>query len=65
MDTFIEKKKLDYITRIESYSVERKAEQMKPHLNSLDPDFYFDVHQIAHTHKYQSAKQDYKPDYFH
>ena len=25
---------------------------MKPHLNSLDPDFYVDLHQIAETHEY-------------
>ena len=30
---------------------------MKPPLNSLDPDFYLDRHEIAHTHKYQSSKQ--------
>ena len=31
---------------------------MKPHVNSLDPDFYLDVQQSAHTHKYQSHKYD-------
>ena len=40
---------LDYITRIDSSSVERKAQQMKPHLNSEDPDFFIDLPQIAHT----------------
>ena len=29
---------------------------MKPHLNSLDLDFYLDLHQIAQTHEYQSPK---------
>ena len=24
---------------------------MKPHLNSLEPNFYLDLHQMAHTHK--------------
>ena len=26
---------------------------MKPHFNSLDPDFYLYLHQIEHTHKHQ------------
>ena len=30
---------------------------MNPHLISLETDFYLDLHQIAHIHKYQSHKQ--------
>ena len=29
---------------------------MKPRLNSLSLDLYLDLHQISHTHKYQSSK---------
>ena len=29
---------------------------MKLHLNSLDPDFYLDLHLIAHFHEYQFPK---------
>ena len=45
------------ITRVALSSVHTSANLlMKPHLNSLDPDFYLDLHQIAHTHKYQCPK---------
>ena len=29
---------------------------LKPYLNSMDLDFYLDLHQIAHIHTYQSPK---------
>ena len=29
---------------------------MKPHLSSPDQDFYLDLHQIPHTHKFHSTK---------
>ena len=32
---------------------------IKPHLNSLDPDFYLDLSPIKHTHKYQFPKHEF------
>ena len=29
---------------------------MKPHLNSPDPDYYFNLQQITHIHKYKSPE---------
>ena len=39
-----------------SLSKARSCPLMKPHLNSLDPDFLLDVHHFKCTHEYQSAK---------